>query len=89
MLNSKDVGEFFTPLAGVARSVWAVAIPGEENSLSAEESAAAARAAGLKAEPTTSVTDAIKAIAEESPSLGRVMICGSLYLAGWVLRENS
>ena len=89
MLNSKDVGEFFAPLARVARSVWAVAIPGEENSLSAEESAAAARAAGLKAEPATSVTEAIKAIAEESPSLGRVMICGSLYLAGWVLRENS
>ena len=89
MLNSKDVGEFLSPLAGIARLIWTVAIPDEENSLSAEETAAAARAAGLKATPATSVAGAIEAITEESPPLGRVLICGSLYLVGWVLRENS
>lgn len=67
-----------------------VAIPGAENSHTADGIVAGARAVGMKAEPALSVEAAlarIKAIAGSGPA--RVMICGTLYLAGWVLAENS
>ena len=35
-----------------------------------------------------SATDAVAALAGRRPAPGRLLICGSLYLAGWVLREN-
>ncbi len=87
MLKTKDVGGFMTPLAGIAETLRAVAIPGEDATLTAEETAAAARAAGLGASVSGGVAEAIRAIAGEAPG-ARIMICGSLYLAGHVLREN-
>ena len=62
-------------------------IPGEENALSAEDAAACARRCGMKAATASSLDDALERIvAQEAP--GRVLICGSLYLAGHVLRRN-
>ncbi|MFC0811542.1 bifunctional folylpolyglutamate synthase/dihydrofolate synthase, partial [Paracoccus panacisoli] len=49
MLNTKDVAGYMAPLAGVAESLTAVAIPGEANTLPAQTTAAAARTAGLPA----------------------------------------
>ena len=43
MLNTKDVAGYMTPLASVAQSLTAVAIPGEENTLPSEATAAAAQ----------------------------------------------
>ncbi|HVL21820.1 MAG TPA: bifunctional folylpolyglutamate synthase/dihydrofolate synthase, partial [Amaricoccus sp.] len=65
----------------------AVSIPGEAATLSAEATAAAARAAGLAADPATDVAEAVAAIAARDPG-SRILVCGSLYLAGRVLREN-
>ncbi len=87
MLNTKDVAGYLRPLAGVADSLTAVSIPGEANTLSAAETAATAKAVGLKASTAESVEDALTAIIREAPD-ARVLICGSLYLAGNVLREN-
>ncbi|HYC13055.1 MAG TPA: bifunctional folylpolyglutamate synthase/dihydrofolate synthase, partial [Stellaceae bacterium] len=87
MLNTHDAKGFLAPFAGSARSLGAVAIPGEANSLSAEDSAAAARAAGLEAKPYPGIPAAVAAAAQR-PGPSRVLICGSLYLAGTVLREN-
>ena len=88
MLNTHDAGGFLAPLAAHAGSVAAVAIPGEANSLSAEESAAAARAAGLDAAAYPDIAAAVAAAAAR-PGPARILICGSLYLAGQVLRENA
>lgn len=88
MLNSKDPVGFFRPLAGLAESVRTVAIPGEANSLSAEALAAVARDVGLKAAPAASVEDALEANVAAARRSARVLICGSLYLAGTVLTEN-
>jgi dihydrofolate synthase/folylpolyglutamate synthase len=70
--------------------VRTVGIPGEHKSLTAEQAAAAARAAGIAAAPAASVAAALAAIVgrrrEEGPA--RVLICGSLYLAGTVLADN-
>ena len=87
MLNTKDVRGFMAPLAGHAEGLFAVSIPGEANTLPAETTAQAAVAAGLKAETAAGVADALDAIIARD-SRARVLICGSLYLAGSVLREN-
>lgn len=87
MLNTKDIKGYLAPLAAEAASLTAVSIPGEANTLPAEETAEAATAVGMKATTAESVLEALKAIAAESPG-ARVLICGSLYLAGRVLQEN-
>ncbi len=87
MLNTKDVEGFLRPLAAEARDLAAVTIPGEAATLPAEATAAAARAAGLAAEAAAGVADAVAAIAARDPG-SRILICGSLYLAGRVLRDN-
>ncbi|MFV0515091.1 MAG: bifunctional folylpolyglutamate synthase/dihydrofolate synthase [Jhaorihella sp.] len=87
MLNTKDVKGYLRPLAGITESLTAVSIPGESNTLSAAETAAAARAVGLRAATAGDVAGALARIAE-GDGAARVLICGSLYLAGGVLREN-
>jgi len=87
MLNTKDVTGYMLPLAPQVTRLHAVSIPGEKNTLPAEVTRDAARAAGIKAVTAGSVAAALAAIAAEDPE-ARVLICGSLYLAGTVLREN-
>ena len=87
MLNTKDIKGYLAPLAAQAESLTAVSIPGETNTLPASETAAAAEAVGLPASTAESVLAALTALAETAPN-ARVLICGSLYLAGRVLQEN-
>ncbi|MBL3569489.1 bifunctional folylpolyglutamate synthase/dihydrofolate synthase [Rhodovulum visakhapatnamense] len=87
MLNTKDVAGFLKPLAAVAGSLTAVSIPGETATLPAGATRAAAEAAGIRAETAADVADAVARIAAAAPD-ARILICGSLYLAGRVLREN-
>ena len=88
MLNTKDVRGYLAPLADVADSLTALSIPGEANTLPATETAKAARDAGLSASAASDANSALSAILDHSPH-ARVLICGSLYLAGAILRENS
>ncbi|HLQ18649.1 MAG TPA: folylpolyglutamate synthase/dihydrofolate synthase family protein [Tabrizicola sp.] len=87
MLNTKDVTGYMRPLAPQVTKLHAVSIPGEKNTLPAEVTRDAARAAGMEAVTAGSVAEALAEIAVRSPE-ARVLICGSLYLAGTVLREN-
>ncbi|MEO0945880.1 MAG: folylpolyglutamate synthase/dihydrofolate synthase family protein [Pseudomonadota bacterium] len=87
MLSTKDVSGYLRPLATMAESLHAVAIPGEAATLPAEETAAAAKKVGIEAHVAASVEKALASILEAEPA-ARVLICGSLYLAGVVLREN-
>jgi dihydrofolate synthase/folylpolyglutamate synthase len=88
MLNNKAAEGFLRPLAKQAQGLRAVEIPGEPNSLSAEEAAQKARDSGFSAQAAPSVKAALAQIAAENPWPGRILICGSLYLAGNVLAEN-
>ncbi|WP_299623173.1 folylpolyglutamate synthase/dihydrofolate synthase family protein [Pelagibius sp.] len=88
MLDTKAAAGFLAPLAPLARDLKAVAIPGEAASLSAEAAAGHAREAGHDAAAAASVADALQSIVESSAPPGRILICGSLYLAGQVLAEN-
>lgn len=90
MLTTKDPAGFFAPFDGLARHVFTVPIPGSESGWSADALAEAAVSAGLSAEPVESPRAALELLAdnwtlERAP---RVLICGSLYLAGDVLAEN-
>ena len=86
ILNSKDPSGFLAPLAAHADKLFAVAIPGEEASLRAEDVAGLASDLGLEAVAVPSVEAAIAALSGAAP--GRILICGSLYLAGYVLGQN-
>jgi dihydrofolate synthase/folylpolyglutamate synthase len=88
MLKTKDNTGFLAPLAGLAQRALTVAIPGEAASLDADSAAAAARRVGLAAEACESVHDALCRAAGSGEPSARVLICGSLYLAGAVLAEN-
>ncbi len=90
MLNTKDPGGFLSPLAPLAELAMAVAIPGEANSLDAEALARHARAVGLACRAAAGPIEAMRAItaAATGGPPPRVLIAGSLYLAGWVLAEN-
>ena len=87
MLNTKDVTGYLAPLAARAVALTAVSIPDESNTLTAEATAQAARQVGLRADTAESVMDALTRITGTDPG-ARVLICGSLYLAGAILREN-
>ncbi|MDV7272316.1 folylpolyglutamate synthase/dihydrofolate synthase family protein [Thioclava sp. A2] len=88
MLNTKDVTGYMRPLVDKAASLYAVEIPGEPNTLPASETEAAARKAGFGTTACAAdVATAIAAITAQDPA-ARILICGSLYLAGQVLKEN-
>jgi dihydrofolate synthase/folylpolyglutamate synthase len=89
MLKSHDARAFLRALAPFAATLEGVAIPGEANALSAEEAAAAAHAVGIRATPRENIAAAVAAASARQGQPGRVLICGSLYLAGRVLAENS
>ena len=94
MLRTKDASGFLQAFRGLARHVVTVNIPGEPASLGAGALYDAARSAGLDAAPAEDLEDAMlqlhawaRAHPKEPPP--RILICGSLYLAGQVLVENS
>jgi len=88
MLNTKDIAGYLRPLAAQAQSLTAVSIPNEINTLPSAATAEAARTAGFaQVTEAGSVAEALEAIAQTDPQ-ARVLICGSLYLAGQVLRDN-
>ena len=87
MLNTKDVTGYMAPLAPHVESLTAISIPGEAATLSAEETEAAAQSVGITATRAEDALSALQAIIAKDPS-ARVLICGSLYLAGHILREN-
>jgi dihydrofolate synthase / folylpolyglutamate synthase len=87
MLNTKDISGYLRPLAPHVASLHAISIPGEANTLPAEVTAKAARAVGMVADVAETAADALARIAADGPS-ARVLICGSLYLAGHILKEN-
>ena len=88
MINSKDVAGFLAPLVPHVRSLQALPIPGEANAVPAGTLAGIARKLGIAAEAAPDATAAIKALVAQAPVPSRILICGSLYLAGTILADN-
>ncbi|MDE2575306.1 MAG: bifunctional folylpolyglutamate synthase/dihydrofolate synthase [Rhodospirillales bacterium] len=84
MKQAKDSAEFLRPLLPHAASLWAVAEPGQHLALPVE---AIVAASGGVARPGPTVASALAAVARMAGP-ARVLICGSLYLAGEVLKAD-
>lgn len=86
MMGLKDAAGFLVHFRGLAKSVTAVPIPGAHEAPHAPETVAGAAAGvGIPAITAASVPAALKALQRVEPAAKRVLICGSLYLAGQVL----
>lgn len=88
MLNTKDITGYLRPLATQAASLTAVDIEGEPNTLPAATTAKYAAECGIPAHIAANALEAVTRIVETTPH-ARILICGSLYLAGRILRENA
>jgi dihydrofolate synthase/folylpolyglutamate synthase len=89
MLSTKDNVGFLRNFTGIARHVVAVPIPRQEKSVPAETLAETARRAGIPAEARDSVEAALAAVGRLALAPPpRILITGSLYLAGEVLARN-
>jgi dihydrofolate synthase/folylpolyglutamate synthase len=89
MMGNKDARAFLANFTGLTRHIFTVEIPGQDNAMPQDRLADAARALGLRVEISGSVEAALRGIAKlayEVPP--RILIAGSLYLAGHVLAIN-
>lgn len=89
MLKTKATEHFLKPFKGKVEAVYAVPVPGEPGAKSPAEIKKAAEAAGLKAEVAANVEEAVRRICLTRTTPCRILICGSLYLAGSVLATNA
>jgi dihydrofolate synthase/folylpolyglutamate synthase len=89
MLATKDCTGFLNNFAGLARRLIAVPVPSADKGLAAEEVADVARAIGIPAASRDNLYEALEAVRKlDLDPAPRILITGSLYLAGDVLREN-
>jgi dihydrofolate synthase/folylpolyglutamate synthase len=89
MMANKDATGFLANFAGQTRHIIAVKIPGRDGVMAPDALADAARSLGMRVETAPSVAAALQSLtrlAYEVPP--RILIAGSLYLAGHVLAEN-
>jgi dihydrofolate synthase/folylpolyglutamate synthase len=89
MMANKDAGAFLANFAGLTRHIMAVQIPGREGAMPPDRLADATRALGMRVESSSGVEAALRSLAQlayEVPP--RILITGSLYLAGHVLSLN-
>ncbi|MEM0898871.1 MAG: folylpolyglutamate synthase/dihydrofolate synthase family protein [Pseudomonadota bacterium] len=91
MLDTKDPQTYFANFVGMTRHVFTVPLQSTGSGISSDLLAAKIAETGLSAEPVQSVASALSLLGDtwEPPEVSpRIMICGSLYLVGDVLREN-
>ena len=91
MINTKDQSGYFRAFKGLARHVYTVPVAYSDAAVPNDELAARAAEAGLSAEPVSSVANALMLLADTwngSEPPPRILIGGSLYLAGAVVAEN-
>ncbi len=89
MMDNKDAGAFLANFAGLTRHIIAVEIPNRDNAMPPDRLADAARSLGMRVEIASTVEAALRSLsrlAYEVPP--RILITGSLYLAGHVLAVN-
>jgi dihydrofolate synthase/folylpolyglutamate synthase len=93
MLRTKDAVGYFSAFRGLARHVTTIPIEGEAAAQGSGALYDAARQAGLDASPADDLEDAMMQVSAWSHARAdepapRILICGSLYLAGQVLADN-
>lgn len=91
MLQTKDPSGFFHAFEDLVERVFTVPIEGSEQGFSPRALARLATECGLDAHACLSVEEALRAIRAmlKEGELARILICGSLYLVGEVLKANN
>jgi dihydrofolate synthase / folylpolyglutamate synthase len=91
MLTSKEADQFLKNFSGLAQRLFAVAISSQDHAArSADDIANTARAVGLPAASAGDLAETLTFIASETwPVPPRILITGSLYLAGEVLQADN
>ena len=88
LLNTKSPVEFLAPLLQYSKSLTAIEILDSDSSFSANEILEVAKKIGFQAKTAKSISTAIRKIITEEKLPSMILICGSLYLAGNILKEN-
>ncbi len=88
MTKGKDSAGFFAPLAGKVTGVCGFCVKSEPNSQPAEAIKSAAIEMGIEATSRDTLDEAIRYLVEKGNEPSRILICGSLFLVGDVLKEN-
>ncbi|SKA32193.1 dihydrofolate synthase / folylpolyglutamate synthase [Enhydrobacter aerosaccus] len=88
MLTTKDAAGFLRPLARHAQGARAVPFPAGHSAYTPEEACAKAAEVGLDCAPAPDIGSALEDLLVTQPAPMRILICGSLYLAGAVLERN-
>lgn len=86
MMETKSAAGFFAPFEGLTKQVVTIPVPGRDACHDADSLAGAARSQGLNATAAGSLREALAISAKAATEPVRILICGSLYLAGDVLR---
>ena len=89
MIKTKNPGDFVASLGPYLGGIMTVEIVGQESTFNAQELALLLDAKGLKATPAPSIEAALRRVLALSREPARVLICGSLYLAGQVLKDHN
>jgi dihydrofolate synthase / folylpolyglutamate synthase len=86
MLSTKDSTAFLACFAGLSHQLYAIGISGQDAARTPQDVADRAKTAGLKAESAMSLAEALARINDKVWGIPpRILITGSLYLAGEVL----
>jgi dihydrofolate synthase/folylpolyglutamate synthase len=85
MLNTKDPSEYIKQFNNI-REIKTITIDNEDNAISAKELSVRLKKSDILTSHSSSIEDAIESLAEKYPT-SRILICGSLYLVGQVLKK--
>ncbi len=89
MMGNKDADGFLANFAGLTRHIIAVPIPDRDEAMPVDMLADAARRLGMRVEACVSVEAALRSLTKLAYDVPpRILITGSLYLAGHVLTSN-
>jgi dihydrofolate synthase / folylpolyglutamate synthase len=89
MMGNKDAGAFLANFAGLTRHIVTVQIPDRDNAMPQDRLADAARQLGMRVETAGTLEAALRSLARRAYEVPpRILITGSLYLAGHVLAAN-
>ena len=86
MLNTKDPSEYIKQFNNI-REIKTITIDNEDNAISAKELSVRLKKSDILTSHSSSIEDAIESLSEKYPT-SRILICGSLYLAGQVLKKT-
>lgn len=89
MLNTKDASSYFNALKNQAKAVYTIPIPDDLKTFTAVDLAKIAATAGFPAIAAANEEEAIKEIVSSQTAPASIFITGSLYLAGYILKDNS